>query len=117
MIGFFNSFSRFPYLNQQQMNLDWIMDRVAASVLTVELPALSDSQMSTLQAAIDYNQLDIPDNFSVLIFGGPQDDFTKRACVFCYKISGDNMIIAAMAFSDDYGPYGQSIKYEGAWST
>lgn len=117
MFPFFNSYSKYPFLNNQQLNLDWIMETVAYTVPTVQLPALSDDQMATLQAAIDYNLQNIPDNMSVLIFGGPQDDFSKRACVWCYKIDNDTMIIQAMAFSTDYGPYGQSIKYEGAWST
>ena len=117
MFPFFNSYSKYPFLNNQQLNLDWIMETVASTVRTVQLLALSDDQMATLQAAIDYNQQEIPDNLSVLIFGGPQDDVNKRACVWCYKIDNDNMIIYSMAFSDDYGPYGQSVKHEGAWST
>ena len=117
MFPFFNSYSKYPFLTNQQLNLDWIMEKVASAVPTVTLPALSDDQMSTLQQAIDYNQLDIPENFSFIIFGGPLDDFTKRACVMCYKLSSDNMIITAMAFSADYGPYGQAVKYEGVWST
>ena len=117
MFPFFNSYSKYPFLNNQQLNLDWIMDTVASTVRTVQLPALSDDQMATLQAAIDYNQQEIPDNLSVVIFGGTQDDVNKRACVWCYKIDNDNMIITSMAFSADYGPYGQSVKHEGAWST
>lgn len=116
MFSFFNNYNKYPYLNQQQLNLDWIMEKVAAAVPTVTLPALADDQMSTLQQAIDYNQLDIPENFSIIIFGGPQDDITKRACVLCYKLSSVNMIITSTAFSNDYGPYGQSVKYEGVWS-
>ena len=34
----------------------------------------------------------------------------------CYKLSSVNMIITSMAFSADYGPFGQSVKYEGEWS-
>ena len=116
MFPFINSYSKYPFLNNQQLNLDWIMETVASTVQTVQLPALSDDQMATLQAALDYNQQEIPDNLSVVIFGGPQDDVNKRACVWCYKIDNDNMIIMSMAFSADYGPYGQSVKYEGEWS-
>ena len=116
MFSIFNNYSKYPFLNSQQLNLDWIMETVASTVRTVQLPALSDDQMATLQAAIDYNQQEIPENLSVVIFGGPQDDFSKRACVWCYKIDNDTMIIQSMAFSADYGPFGQSVKYEGAWS-
>ena len=46
----------FPYPNMQQLNLDWIMQRVGETPQTVQLPALPTSYaFSDLGALIDDN--------------------------------------------------------------
>lgn len=116
MFPFFNSYSKYPFLNNQQLNLDWIMERVAHSVEVVELTALPSGTMTELQQLLDYNTLQVPVGFSVVMAGSETDPIGRRACCLVYKVDSDNMIVNAIAFSEDFGPVSLAVKWEGEWS-
>ena len=65
----------YPYPNMQQLNLDWIMQRVGETPQTVQLPALPTGYaFSDLDTLIADNTDLIPVGFSILLFGNSQID-------------------------------------------
>lgn len=76
MLNYFNNIM-YPYPSMQQLNLDWIMQRVGETPQTIQLPALPTSYaFSDLGALIDDNTDLIPVGFSILLFGNPLTDAT-----------------------------------------
>ena len=74
MLNYFNNIM-YPYPSMQQLNLDWLMQRVGETPQTIQLPALPTSYVfSDLGALIDDNTDLIPVGFSVLLFGNPLTD-------------------------------------------
>lgn len=74
MLNYFNNIM-YPYPSMQQLNLDWIMQRVGETPQTIQLPALPSSYVfSDLGTLIDDNTDLIPVGFSILLFGNPLTD-------------------------------------------
>ena len=91
----------FPYPNMQQLNLDWIMQRVGETPTVINLPATSSARSPTVitlpaisSAAdvlgiIDDNIDDIPIGFSLLALGNPAID-TASKCAMLIMIKQDS---------------------------
>lgn len=74
MPNYFNNIL-YPYPSMQQLNLDWIMQRVGETPQTIQLPALPSGYVfSDLGTLIDDNTDLIPVGFSILLFGNPLTD-------------------------------------------
>lgn len=106
---------KFPYFNMQQLNLDWIMDKVATFPEIVTAPALTQEDMDGVELVIDSKDEYIPVGISFLLIGTPQDDNTKRAACLIFKMDLENKIVMTMTFANSIG-FGFSIKHEGVWS-
>lgn len=91
MPNYFNNIM-FPYPSMQQLNLDWLMQRVGETPQTVQLPALPASYaFSDLGALIDDNTDLIPVGFSILLFGNPLTDESVRCgCALIWKVAPNN---------------------------
>lgn len=91
MPNYFNNIM-FPYPNMQQLNLDWIMQRVGETPQTVQLPALPTSfAFSDLGTIIDDNTDLIPVGFSVLLFGNPlTDEYVRCGYALIWKVAPNN---------------------------
>ena len=77
----------FPYPNMQQLNLDWIMQRVGETPTVINLPAISSA--ADVLGIIDDNIDDIPVGFSLLALGNPAID-TDIHCAMLIMIKQDN---------------------------
>lgn len=77
----------FPYPNMQQLNLDWIMQRVGETPTVINLPAISSA--ADVLGIIDDNIADIPAGFSLLALGNPAID-TDRKCAMLIMIKQDS---------------------------
>lgn len=106
---------KFPYFNMQQLNLDWIMDKVATFPEIVTAPALTQEDMDGVALVIDSKDEYIPVGISFLLIGTPQDDNTKRAACLIFKMDLENKIVMTMTLANGIG-FGYSVQYEGVWS-
>lgn len=81
----------FPYPNMQQLNLDWIMQRVGECPQVIQLPALPSGYTFTdLTDIIDNNVDVIPKGgFSILVFGDPRTDATAL-CGYAFILASDH---------------------------
>ncbi len=86
MPNYFNNIM-FPYPNMQQLNLDWIMQRVGETPTVINLPAASP--ITTVLGVIDDNIDDIPVGFSLLALGNPAID-PIEGCGMLMMIKQDN---------------------------
>ena len=77
----------FPYPNMQQLNLDWIMQRVGETPTVINLPAISSA--ADVLGIIDDNIDDIPIGFSLLALGNPAID-TASKCAMLIMIKQDS---------------------------
>lgn len=77
----------FPYPNMQQLNLDWIMQRVGETPTVINLPAISSA--ADILGIIDDNIDDIPAGFSLLALGNPAIDTTNK-CAMLIMIKQDS---------------------------
>lgn len=77
----------FPYPNMQQLNLDWIMQRVGETPTVINLPAASP--ITAVLGIIDDNIDDIPVGFSLLSLGNPAID-PIGSCGMLIMIKQDN---------------------------
>ena len=110
----FNSL-KFPYFNMQQLNLDWILDKVATFPEIITAPALTQEDLDGVTLVIDSKDEHIPVGISFLLIGTPQDEITKRAACLIFKLDLENKIVMTMTFADGI-VFGYSIQYEGVWS-
>lgn len=78
MPNYFNNIM-FPYPNMQQLNLDWIMQRVGETPTVINLPAAANIEILDI---IDDNIDDIPVGFSLLAFGNPAIDPIGKCGMF-----------------------------------
>lgn len=69
----------FPYPNMQQLNLDWIMQRVGETPTVINLPAAANTEILDI---IDDNIDDIPIGFSLLALGNPAIDPIVKCGMF-----------------------------------
>lgn len=94
----FNSI-KFPFMNMQQLNLDWLLEHVSHMPEIVQLPALAGDDMSDLKDMIDAKSLDIPKGMC-FIKCGELDDILDRQCVaWIFKVDIDNILGFVMGFS------------------
>ena len=108
--------ARFPYFNMQELNLDWILHRIAHCPEIIDAPPLVDESVSGLQANLDSIQSQIPIGLSFVLMGNETASFTKRAACMVFKMDSDNLIVMMMTFADGIG-VSTKIKYEGEWDT
>ena len=106
---------KFPYFNMQQLNLDWIMDKVATFPEIVTAPALTQEDIDGVALVIDSKDEHIPVGISFLLIGTPQDDNTKKAVCLIFKMDLENKIVMTMTLANGIG-FGYSVQYEGVWS-
>ena len=107
--------TKFPYFNMQQLNLDWIMDKVATFPEIVTAPALTQEDMEGVQLVIDSKDEHIPVGISFLLIGTPQDDNNKRAACLIFKMDLENKICMVLTFADGIG-VNMTAQFEGVWS-
>ena len=106
---------KFPYFNMQQLNLDWLMERIAKSPEIIKLPALAGDDMPDVANMIDYKALEIPKGICFIECGLQDDPVERRCACLIYKIDNDNIVAMAMSLSGNIG-INMLIKFEGAWS-
>lgn len=106
---------KFPYFNMQQLNLDWIMDKVATFPEIITAPALTQEDIDGVVLVIDSKDEHIPVGISFLLIGTPQDTNTKRAACLIFKMDLENKIVMTMTLANGIG-FGYSVQYEGVWS-
>ena len=92
MYGYFSGVS-FPYPNMQQLNLDWIMQRVGQTPPIVQLPALATGWLRTdIGPIIDANIDLVPVGLSIVCLGDPRmDDLENCGMGFCLKKDTNNL--------------------------
>lgn len=105
---------KFPYFNMQQLNLDWLMDKVGRTLEVIALPALATNDSTGFKNAIDYAQLAIPKGVSILLFGSESDTNDHRGMALCLKFDTDNMTCALYSLSFAYGASAIK-KLSGVW--
>lgn len=106
---------KFPYFNMQQLNLDWLMERISKSPEIIKLPALAGDDLSDVSTMIDYKALEIPKGICFIECGLPDDPEDRRCACLIYKIDNDNIIVFAMGFSANIAA-NVMFKQAGAWS-
>lgn len=105
---------KFPYFNMQQLNLDWLMERVSHTPEIIQLPALAGDDLTDVQDMIDLKALDIPKAICFVNCGLHDDPQDRRCAVLLFKIDNDNMIGLAMGMSANIG-VNVIMKVAGAW--
>lgn len=104
---------KFPFMNMQQLNLDWLLEHVSHMPEIVQLPALAGDDLSDLQDMIDAKSLDIPKTICFIRCGLLDDDIDRQAAAMIFKIDNDN--IAGLAFGfNNIGVY-PIMKDAGVW--
>ena len=84
--------SLFPYFNMQQLNLDWLMQRLHDTLVSVQLPALQS--YANFGDVIDVHMLEIPVGPSLLVFGdAAADPIANCAMAFCFKKDSANVFV------------------------
>lgn len=93
---------KFPYFNMQQLNLDWLMERIAKSPEIIKLPALAGSYLQDVSDMIDAKALDIPKGICFINCGMQDDPMDRRCACLIYKLDNDNLIgfVMGMQFND-----------------
>ena len=75
----------FPYPNMQQLNLDWLLEKFAVTLVGVQLPATPYANLTDI---IDARMTDIPLGPSLLVFGDAANDPITQCCIaVCFKKS------------------------------
>lgn len=82
---------KFPYFNMQQLNLDWLLTRVAHSPEILDAPMLSADSNQGIYDAIDGAAYETPAGLSFLVCGGAEDTAERRCCIMVWKIDDDNL--------------------------
>lgn len=108
----------FPYFNSQQLNLDWILERIAlmekSFVPYVRLDAISADNDNAVIAAFNTNVDNMPLGFSILHFGVPNED-EVQVFSFCFRTDTDNGWCFVFHNSDNISISGLSMS-NGVWS-
>lgn len=103
---------KYPFLNMQQLNLDWLLEHISHMPEIVQLPALAGDTLADVKNMIDYKELDIPKDICFLRCGLQDDNLSRRCAVLLFKEDIDNM--AGIVISSELGI--QSIvKKAGVW--
>ena len=106
---------KFPYFNMQQLNLDWLMERIAKSPEIIKLPALAGDDIPDIANMIDNKALEIPKGICFIECGLSDDPMDRRCACLIYKLDNDNMIVFAMGMSGNIA-VNTLFKTGGAWS-
>ena len=107
---------KFPYMNMQQLNLDWLMEHIANMPEIVHVPALTGDQLSDVCDMIDREALVIPKGMSYMQAGVLDDPLDRQCVVWIFKADNDNIRALALGFSSDIGVWFIS-KDTGVWYT
>lgn len=106
--------ARFPYFNMQELNLDWILERISACPEIINAPAFVTEEVESIYVSIDSVDDKTPNGVSFILIGNDSTPFTKKGCCLVYKMDSDNKIVAIMTFADNIG-FAVIVKYEGEW--
>lgn len=90
---------KFPFMNMQQLNLDWLLEHVSHMPEIIQLPALAGDDLSDLMDMIDAKSLDIPKNICFIRCGLPDDPLDRRCAALLFKADNDNIVGIALGFS------------------
>lgn len=91
---------KFPFMNMQQLNLDWLLEHVSHMPEIVQLPALAGDDLSDLQDMIDAKSLDIPKTICFIRCGLRDDDIARQAAALLFKIDNDNIVGIALGINN-----------------
>lgn len=105
---------KFPYMTTQQLNLDWLLDRVANMPEIVHVPALAGDDIGDVMDMIDLKALEIPKGFSFMQAGQPDDALDRQCLCLIFKADNDNMIGMVFGYSSNIGWNGLR-KEAGVW--
>ena len=106
---------KFPYFNMQQLNLDWLMERIANMPTIVHVPALAGDDLSDVADMIDLKALEIPKGISFMQAGQLDDPFERQCMCLIFKNDNDNIAVMVFSQSTNIGIYG-IMKQAGVWS-
>ena len=105
---------KFPYFNMQQLNLDWMLDRMQDMPMIVRLPLLSGDDLPDVMDMIDYKAQDIPRGINFTLMGTPDDPLDRQCACLLFKMDDDNIAGMAMSVSGNIGLW-PLIKVGGVW--
>lgn len=106
---------KFPYMNMQQMNLDWLLEHIANMPEIVHVAALAGDDLSDVADMIDLKALEIPKGMSFLQCGQLDDPFDRQCICWIWKEDNDNLRVFVMGMSANIGIYAIN-KDAGTWS-
>lgn len=92
---------KFPYFNMQQMNLDWLLARVAHYPEVVDAPPLSADNNQSVYAVIDSMNDNTSVGLSFLVCGDADDEEVKRCCIVLWKMDFNNIYGIILSTSDN----------------
>lgn len=82
---------KFPYFNMQQLNLDWLLTRVAHCPEIVDAQQLSADTNQGIYDAIDSVDAKTPNGLSIIVCGDIGDDDARRCCIIVWKMDFNNL--------------------------
>ena len=92
---------KFPFFNMQQLNLDWLMARMAHYPEVVEAPALSEDNNLSVYEAIDGAADNTPDGLAFLVCGDSDDAAENRCGIVVWKIDSENLYGIILSTSEN----------------
>ena len=95
--------AKFPYFNMQQLNLDWILDKVQSFPSIIQVPQLAGDDLSDVADMIDYHDQDIPRGISFMLAGTSDDPNDRRCAAWIFKMDKDNICVFVMSLSGNIG--------------
>lgn len=105
---------KFPYFNMQQLNLDWMLEKMAEMPVIVSVPVLAGDDLSDVVNMIDYKAQDIPRGICFMLAGTQDDPNDRRCACLLFKMDDDNIVGLAMSVSGNIGVWAIT-KVGGVW--
>lgn len=93
--------TKFPFFNMQQLNLDWVLERIAHCPAGLQAPALAADNNLSIYEAIDGMADDTPDGLSFLVCGDADDTAVTRCGIILWKIDSENLYGVIFSTSDN----------------